>query len=368
MRRRETDMNKKNKPGRVLLSFFMIMLITLLASCSGKEPDSIVKADTNPETETVRLAMFQNGHILNAIAEEQGYLEDEGIKVEHVPVETDSEVFEGIKNGTIDVASNSGTNLPLQQIADGQELTIFGGYLLTGCMPIFAKVETKWNGIEDLAGKTMACELNMYAVSGPLLDKGYDPRNDVKWYDPEDQYDRIKAVKEGTADYGLVGTQLNYDIDSDPELKVCTYASDILPDYSCCRVEASTDWVNNNPNTVKALLRAWIRAQAYYESNHEESVVFISETTGRDEQVLRAHMDNPHFEINTDPMKSSVERAWDYMDRLGLLNAASKKIDIDEHINTELYKEALDECQSKYGEENPAFYEKMQSQYSANDQ
>ena len=122
MRRRETDMNKKNKPGRVLLSFFMIMLITLLASCSGKEPDSIVKADTNPETETVRLAMFQNGHILNAIAEEQGYLEDEGIKVEHVPVETDSEVFEGIKNGTIDVASNSGTNLPLQQIADGQGL------------------------------------------------------------------------------------------------------------------------------------------------------------------------------------------------------------------------------------------------------
>ena len=129
----------------------------------------------------------------------QCYLEDEGIKVEYVHVETDAEVFEGIKNGTIDVASNSGTNLPLQQIADGQDLTIFGGYLLTGCMPIFAKVDTKWDGIEDLAGKTMACEPNMYAVSGPLLDKGYDPLKDVKWYNPEDQNDRIKAVKEGKA-------------------------------------------------------------------------------------------------------------------------------------------------------------------------
>lgn len=361
-------MKRQNKTGRSLLSFLIIVVITLLASCSGNAPDRNEKADVKPETETVRLAMFQNGHILNAIAEEQGYLEDEGIKVEHIPVETDSEVFEGIKNGTIDVASNSGTNLPLQQIADGQDLTIFGGYLLTGCMPIFAKVETKWNGIEDLAGKTMACEPNMYAVSGPLLDKGYDPLKDVKWYDSEDQNDRIKAVKEGKADYGLVGTQLNYNIDSDPELKVCTYASDILPNYSCCRVEASTEWVNNNPNTIKALLRAWIRAQAYYESNHEETVIFISKLTGIDEQVLRAHMDNPHFDINTDPMKASVERAWDYMDRLGLLNAASKEIDIDEHINTELFKEALDECQSKYGKENPAFYEKMQSQYSANDQ
>ena len=361
-------MKIQNKPVRFLLSFFIITVITVLASCSGSIPDSTVKADMKPEAETVRLAVFPYGHILNAIAEKQGYLEDEGIKVEYVPVETDAEVFEGIKNGTIDVASNSGTNLPLQQIADGQALTIFGGSLLTGCMPVFAKVDTKWSGIEDLAGRTMACEPNMYAISGPLLDMGYDPLKDVKWYDTENQNDRIKAVKEGKADYGLVGTQLNYDIDSDPELKVCTYASDILPNYSCCRVEARTEWVNNNPNTVKALLKAWIRAQEYYESNHEESVEFLSELTGSDEAVLRAYMDNPHFDVNTDPMKASVKRAWDYMDLIGLLNTASREIDIDDHINTVLFKEALDECQSKYGEDDPGFYEKMQSQYSSYDQ
>ena len=120
-------MKRQNKTSRSLLSFLMIMVIALLASCSGNTPESPAKADTKPETETVRLAVFRHGHILNAIAEAQGYLEDEGIKVEYVHVETDAEVFEGIKNGTIDVASNSGTNLPLQQIADGQDLTIFGG-------------------------------------------------------------------------------------------------------------------------------------------------------------------------------------------------------------------------------------------------
>ena len=352
------------KTGRSLLLLSLILLITLLASCSEDTVEQKTEAMSEPETETVRLAAFQYGHILNAIAEAQGYLEEEGIKVEYVPVETDAEVFEGIEKGTIDIASNSGTNLPLQQIADGQDLTIIGGYLLTGCMPVFAKVDTKWNGIEDLAGKTMACEPNMYAVSGPLLDKGFDPLKDVNWYNPENQKDRIEAVKEGKADYGLVGTMLNDDIDSDPELKVCTYASDLLPNYSCCRVEASTEWINNNPNTVKALLRAWIRAQAYYEENHEESVAFISEITGQDEKILRAHMDNPHFEINTDPMRTSIVRAWDYMSRIGLLNADSKNININDHINTELYKEALDECQSRYGDENDDFYEKMQSQYS----
>lgn len=363
---RRTDMKRQNRY-RLLISLILIIALTALTACSGGNSGSSRK-DTDPETDTVRLAVFQHGHILNAIAEAQGYLEDEGIKVEYVNVETDTEIFEGIEKGTIDIASNSGTNLPLQMIAEGHDLTIFAGYLLTGCMPVFAKVDTEWTGIESLVGKTMACEPNMFAVSGPLMDKGYDPLKDVNWYNPEDQNDRIKAVKEGTADYGLVGTQLNYAIDSDPELKVCTYASDLLPDYSCCRVEANTEWVNENPNTVKALLRAWIRALEYYNNNHEESVKFISEMTGQDEEFLRSHMDNPHFEINTDPLRTSVERAWDYLKKIGIITGEAEKIDIDEHIDTELYKEALDECQDRYGNDDPKFYEQLQAQYARFDQ
>lgn len=363
---RRTDMKRQNRC-RLLISLVLVIALTAFTACSGGAAVSS-RNDTAPETDTVRLAVFQHSHILNAIAEAQGYLEDEGIKVEYVNVETDMEVFEGIEKGTIDIASNSGTNLPLQMIAEGHDLTIFAGYLLTGCMPVFAKVDTEWTGIESLVGKTMACEPNMFAVSGPLMDKGYDPLKDVNWYDPEDQNDRIKAVKEGTADYGLVGTQLNYAIDSDPELKVCTYASDLLPDYSCCRVEANTEWVNENPNTVKALLRAWIRALEYYNNNHEESVKFISEMTGQDEEFLRSHMDNPHFEINTDPLRTSVERAWDYLKKIGIITGEAEKIDIDEHIDTELYKEALDECQDRYGKDDPKFYEQLQAQYARFDQ
>ena len=353
---------------RLTASICIILMILLTVSCgknSGNHQGN--KTDGAPETTVVRLALFPNGHILNAIAEEQGYLEEEGITVEYVPVNSDAEVFEGIENGTIDVASNSGTNLPLQQIADGQDLTIFGGYLLTGCMPVFAKVDTEWNGIESLIGKTMACEPNLYAITGPLLDAGYDPLHDVTWYQPDTQEERIKAVKEGKADFGLVGTQLNYAINSDPELKVCVYASDVLPDYSCCRVEAKTEWVNANPNTVKALLRAWIRAMAYYDNHHDETVLFQTEQTGQSEAYIRAFMDNPHCNLNVDPMMDSVVRAWNYMDALGLLSMDAEEIDITDHINTQLYKEALDECQELYGEENPKFYEKMQAEYSTHD-
>ena len=344
----------------------LILCLGMLIGCAHGNSADQNSDQQKPETTVVRLALNSSGHILNAIAENQGYLQEEGITVEYVPVKTDAEVFEGLVNGTIDVASNSGTNLPLQYLSEGVDLTIFGGYLLSGCNPVFARVETEWNGIEDLIGKTMACEPNMYAITGPLLEMGYDPVNDINWYNPESQEDRITAVLNGDADYGLVGTPFNYELLQNPELKILTYANDVLPNYSCCRAEALTSWVNENPNTVRALLRAWIRAMEYADSHHEETVAFTVRTIGADEAFVRAYLDNPRFNLNTDPLKNSVVRAWNYMDRLGLLDSEAREIDIEDHINTSLYKEALDECQRRYGTDNQKFYEKLQVLYARN--
>ena len=105
---------------------------------------------------------------------------------------------------------------------------------------------------------------------------------------------------------------------------------------------------------------------AYYDTHHDEIVSLMVDVTGRDEAFLRAYLDNPRFDLNVDPMRSSVRRAWQYMDRLGLLDKEAKQINIDDHINTTLYEEALDECQRKYGKENLKFYEKLQSQFAKN--
>ena len=174
---------------------FVLMSVCLLLLCGCGAGKDGKKESGKPEVEVIRMAGQGSGHILTLIADEMGYLRDEGIRVEYTYTQTDAEVFEGIKNGYFDVAATSGTNLPLQEISSGLDLTIFGGYLVTGCMPIISRVETPWNGIEDLIGKTMACEPNLYAITGPLIDMGYDPLNQINWYETVDQNDRIKAVK-----------------------------------------------------------------------------------------------------------------------------------------------------------------------------
>ena len=353
------------KRGRIIA----VLGCFLLAACaSGRRENPDNQPVRVPETTVVRQALGSNGHIFTSIAIEQGYFADEGITVEFVPVANDTEVFEGIRDGRIDIASNSGTNLPLEYISKGLDLTVFGGYMLTGCMPVFARTETEWHGIEDLVGSTMACEPNMFAITGPLLDMGYEPLEDITWLNPDNQEDRIRAVESGEADFGLVGTSLNYEIITNPDLKILTYASDVLPQYSCCRAEALTSWVNANPNTVIALLKGWIRAMAYYDTHHEETVHLTMNLLGEEEEYVRAYLDNPHCDLNVDPMKSAVERAWKYMGRLGLLDRDAAGIDINDHINVDLYKIALDECQAEYGEENPRFYERMQAQYARNNQ
>ena len=349
------------------LMILLAVSTLLLAGCSSPNNNN-EKTPEEPATKVVRLAVYSIGHVFNFIAEEQGYLAEEGISVEYVPVETDAEVFEGIRKGTIDIASNSGTNLPLQQIATGLDLTIFAGYLLTGCLPVFGRADAQWNGIEDLLGKTMACEPNVYAITGPLYDMGYNPLRQINWFETENQQERIAAVKSGQADFGLVGTQLNYEVINDQDLKILTYAADILPAYSCCRVEALSSWVRENPNTVKALLRAWIRAMEYYESHHDETVDLVIRKTNANEDEVRVYMDNPRHDLNIDPMKKSVIRAWSYMRCMGLMDETGRSINILDHINTDLYKQALDECQARYGADNQKFYENLQAQYARNNQ
>ena len=130
-----------------------------------------------------------------------------------------------------------------------------------------------------------------------------------------------------------------------------------MENYSCCRMVAQTDWVNDNPDTVKAIIRALLRAQSWYEANKEEAVSLHAALIGQEDEYVAAYMmDDEHYFVNTDPLKNGVVRAWEILDATGYLGEDCQ-IDILDHINTELYEEALAEATELYGDEAPEFYE-----------
>lgn len=82
-----------------------------------------------PEQSVVKWNCGTSGNVLLTIAEEKGYLKDEGITIEYVEANANADAMTLLATGKVDVVSNAGTSNPLQQIASGVDLTIFGGHM-----------------------------------------------------------------------------------------------------------------------------------------------------------------------------------------------------------------------------------------------
>ncbi|GFN36570.1 ABC transporter substrate-binding protein [Tepidimicrobium xylanilyticum] len=372
------------KKGIVLLILVLITTFAL-AGCTGNTENNVstdVEEQTTGsdatqiedtvggelETTTVRWNYGTSGNVLVTIAQEMGYFEDEGITLEIVYGTENADAMQLLSSGKVDVVSNAGTSNPLQQIASGVDLTVFGGHMVQGCMPVVARAGTEWNGVEDLIGKKFACNPAYFAFTGAVMELGYeDPLSAVDWVTYDSYNDALAAVVKGEVDYALMGTGQNYAVNNMKDVEIVTYQGDVMPNYSCCRLVAQTDFVKNNPNTIKAILRALIRAQQYYEANKEECVKLQAKSIGTTEEYVSAYMLNDHYIVHVDPLRNSIVRAWGILDKTGFLSEQAKEVDINDHINTVLYENALKEAKEKYGSEDPEFYDRMMKFYEEND-
>ena len=380
-------MRKRN----LSLALCSALMLSLLTACSGgsdeaaettaaqetevqAEAEETSADDTSegteevPEQRVVRWNQGTSGNVLVFIAQEKGYFEEEGIELEFVTATANADAMALLSTGQTDVVSNSGTSNPLQQIAAGVDLTVFGGHMVNGCMPVIAKEGTEWNGVESLVGKKFACNPSYFAFTGALMDAGYDkPLEALEWITYTNYQDAMAAVLRGEVDYALQGTGQNYQVLNTDGIEIVAYQSDVMPNYSCCRLVAPTEFVENNPITVKHILKALIRAQQYYEANKEESAQIMADGIGTDLDYVEAFMFNDHYLVHADPLKNSVVRAWNILDETGFLDENAKNINIEDHINTDIYEEALAEVIAEHGDEDPEFYDRMQQFYEEND-
>lgn len=310
-----------------------------------------------PEVSTITWARANSGNIFVTLATQLGYFEEYGLKVVEAPVASSTEALTALGAGQVDVTSNQGTNNPLAQIAAGQDFTIVGGYMLQG-MYLVAKTGTGWNGPADLIGKKVAAPASTTTITGPLLDLGYDPIKDVEWLTYSTNSDRLSAVIAGEADYAYLSGDMLFTVGNNPEVEIVRFASDpdLSPAYGCCRMNMRTEFVKKNPITVKLMLKALIRAQAYFEANVDECVGILANEIGASEEYVAAYLKNPNYKIAVDPVKNSVLKTWEVMSATGFLPEGSENLDIESHINTELYETALNEVIAEHGDEYPEFF------------
>ena len=259
--------------------------------------------------------------------------------------------------------STYGTPAPLKAISAGNDFTIFAGYMLEGDNPYIGRPGTEVKSIEDLVGKKIIGSLaSDYIIANKLLDAGYDPNTDVTWVARGDAAANSEAVRKGEADY--VSTTTGYETTAkEMGLIDAFYPDDFEPEYSCCRVYTSTEWLNNNQESVVSLLTAWMRAQEILEKDPDYAVKQVVEQTELTEDYVKQFIYSDHFMIRLDPHWKAVSTAWEQINRVGGFQGETDIEYMKQHFNCELYKKALDRCVEKYYDEDPEYYDFYQKYY-----
>ena len=135
-----------------IVSLMLVLVMALgLVACGGNSEEASEETteatEESAELTKVTWNYGSSGNVLVTIANEKGYFAEEGIEIEPVEATQNMDAMALLAAGKVDVVSNAGTSNPLQQIAQGVDITVFGGHMVEGCMPVIAKAGTEWNGI-----------------------------------------------------------------------------------------------------------------------------------------------------------------------------------------------------------------------------
>lgn len=364
---------------KVISIFLTFVLALSIFACSGgaaktsepaKEASAANETTAAPEAKktVIHWARANSGNVFVTIAKNNGYFADYNIEVVEDPLNSSADALTALGNGQVQATSNQGTNNPLSYIAKGQDFTMVGGYMLKG-MYIVAKAGTKWNGPADLIGKKFAGPANQTAITGALLKLGYDPVNEVEWLTYSTNNDRLTAVVKGEADYAILSGDLLSKVASmKNQIEIVAWADDLTPNYGCCRLNMQTSYVKENSETVKNMLKALLRAECFLNHSKDESVKMLAKEIGADEDYVSAYLKNPNYVPSVDPVRKSILETWNVMVKTGFITEeVANSINIEDHINTALYKQALDELLKEYaGTSDEAFYKEREVFFKEN--
>ena len=316
------------------IAFFAMMLVLVLSSAAAASAP--VKVAYNPAT----------GNILGFIAIEKGFANDEGVEIELVPFSNSTDALNALQAGKVDVAVSFGTAAPLTFVTKGADFCIFGGYV-SGGMPVYAKPEFEYKGLKSFLGKKIAVA-RMYTPDivwrGAMMRAGYKPEKDCTIMEFKKPADVLEAVKSGKADVG-VGTNSTYLQSVAAGLKTLTWTNDLDPMHVCCRPVCRKSWMAGHSDAVKGFLRAWIRAEAFLLDNQEECVKINQKYLKLDEKQSRIMLLETNQVFESDPKSNGVRYMWELLGKLDY--AKTEGINVEDHINVKLYKDALDELQKR---------------------
>ncbi|MBO5238796.1 MAG: ABC transporter substrate-binding protein [Lachnospiraceae bacterium] len=315
------------------------------------------------EENTIRFAI-QAGTIRTAVvilADELGYYEEEGVNVELIDSNDPTATLTSISSGKTDVdVYGQGIVPDLTFIANGSDLVIFEGTAAEGGAIVSRPEDVeKFKDLANYEGVTAAMvrnESGWIVTRQALLDAGYDV-DSITLLEVDSQANAAQAVSKGEADIAFFPEEF-VDRFSDLNIEEVMPVGEISPMYVCCRQVTSSERLEQKHDAFVKFTKANLRAFKYFsdEANREEIIRILAEFSGQTEEFVNNYFFVNSTTLTLDPNKSGIETYYQALINSGYFEDDTD-VNISDHINTEIYKTALDEIIEEYPDDE--FYQEQ---------
>ncbi|HWQ67529.1 MAG TPA: ABC transporter substrate-binding protein [Methanospirillum sp.] len=315
-------------------------------------------------------APLKLGYLSNAcnsdtfIGNDLGIYEKNGLKVELVPFTNSGEVHTALVAGKIDIAG-AGASAPLTYIAKGADEVLIGGLGDVGGAALVVKKERagEFSDLKALVGKQLGvvrAATGDVVYRGALTAAGIDWKKDLTIVELESPNAVNEAVKSGKIDAGVTWTPFSFLAD-EQGLAVVSWSDQYFPSHPCCRVSVLRTTLDTRHDDLITYLKSNIEASKVFNTDHPGTLNVLANYIKIDPAVLEeSTYSKEHFGITPDPDTKGVKKFWNDMQDIGYIDTSS--INLDDHIDVSLYKEAL----SELVKENPddAYYKGLEEDYT----
>ena len=216
------------------------------------------------------------------IAYENGYFAQEGFDVTLISADFETRKI-GLNNGTIPIVNGDFQFFP--SIENGIDVKVVDG-LHEGCIKFAVRTDSDIETVEDLKGKKIGVDEiggTPHQVASLWLENAgisADPSDaEVTFLPYSDGNLEFEALQSGEIDVAALWDPLGSIHEKAGDVKIIfDLGTDAyFKDKFCCFLYASTKVLEENPEEVAALLRAYRKAQEWIYENPEEAVDIIVE-------------------------------------------------------------------------------------------
>ena len=286
------------------------------------------------------------------VADAMGYFDEEGVKVEFEKVSNMNDAYMAVSTGDLDVYLFSSTAAATFISQGTTTLRVFGGTAAEGSEIIAAKGTPHITGVDDLLGKTIACQMpetGQMVLKNYLLEQGYTigapgESADVTFVYVNDGNTAVEGCTKGEYDYCITNSCLGYYAENFGAELVGS-VKQFVETYPCCRQTCSQEAYENKFDALVAFETATLRGYRYYLENEEATLDILEAYAGEDREFLKAQVYGtdtytPVMRLSLDPDKIACVKFYEAMANLGEITD-TVEVDWNDYVVTDVYGTAL---------------------------